>query len=76
MFYADITSENWREYEWLTEHGIRTLRIKDPLTLYMREGGTTHRVWDGNIAYCIPAPGFFGCVLRWSPKDPIHPVAF
>lgn len=76
MIQADITTENWREYEWEAENGMRIVRIDNPLTLFMRPGGTTHRVWDGNIVHCIPAPGHWGCVLRWAPKDPTKPVAF
>jgi hypothetical protein len=58
----DISSEAWREYDF----SGRVYRIENPKTLYIREGGTTHRVVDADgITHCIPAPGVDGCVLRW-----------
>jgi len=40
--------------------------INKPKTLYLRPGGSTHRVVDANgITHCLPAPGVNGCVLRW-----------
>ncbi len=57
-----LTSEPWREYDF----GGRVYRIDSPRTLYLREGGMTHRVMDKKgIVHCVPAPGYFGCVLRW-----------
>ncbi len=53
--------EAWREYDFRG----RVYRIEKPKTIYI--GSTTHRVVDeAGIAHCVPAPGFQGCVLRWS----------
>jgi hypothetical protein len=69
----DITTELYREYDF----GGRVYRIDFPVTLYYREGGTTHRVVDGKgVAHCVPIPGAFGCVLRWQNKNKDNPVEF
>jgi hypothetical protein len=58
--------EEWREYDF----GGRVYRIDKPQSVEFREGGTTHRVVDADgIVHCVPAPGVFGCVLRW--KGPV-----
>lgn len=67
-----LTSEEWREYEY----GGTLVHIDKPVSLFFREGGTTHRVWDGEVVHCVPAPGFHGCELRWKPKDSGKPVDF
>lgn len=69
----DLTVEEWREYDF----GGRIYRIDNPQKLFLRTGGTTHRVvsQDG-IAHCLPAPGNNGCVLRWKNKDSKEPVSF
>lgn len=68
-----LTDEQWREYDF----GGRVYRINNPQELYMRPGGTTHRVVDGDgIVHCVPAPGHYGCVLRWSVKDDRPKVSF
>ena len=61
----------------------RVYRIENPVTLFWRPGGSTHRVvaydpkTDMMVAHCVPAPGVGGCVLRWQNKDPkIPPVTF
>ncbi|MDE2097338.1 MAG: hypothetical protein KGL39_08855 [Patescibacteria group bacterium] len=69
----DLTVEAWREYDF----GGRIYKIENPLELYYREGGSTHRVvTEGGIAHCVPAPGINGCVLRWQDKDISNPVKF
>ena len=69
----DISHEEWREYEW---EGKR-YRIDNPKTLYLRPGGTTHRVVDeGGVVHCVPAVGRLGCVLRWRCQDGFDPVQF
>ena len=69
----DISTEVWREYDW----GGRIYRINNPVKLFIRPGGTTHRVVDTDgIAHCIPSVGVMGCVLRWENKDSKKPVNF
>lgn len=69
----DISGEEYREYDF----GGRVYRIEDPVRLWCRSGGTTHRVLDRDgLVHCLPAPGHFGCILRWKPRDIDTPVAF
>lgn len=69
----DLTIEQWREYDF----GGRTYRITAPTALYLRDGGTTHRVLGSDgVVHCVPAPGTGDCVLRWQNKDPLNPVGF
>lgn len=73
MNKSDLSAEQWREYDF----GGRVYRIADPVALYMRLGGSTHRVLDGaGVVHCVPAPGVSGCVLRWLPRNPANPVQF
>lgn len=70
----DLSDEYWREYEF-AEAG--TYRIDAPVSLYFRQGGTTHRIVDASgVVHCVPAPGQRGCVLRWKPRDSNKPVQF
>ena len=58
--------EKWREYEWtIPETGEQKVyRIDEPAEVHA--GDTTHRVVDAKgVTHCVPAPGHFGCVLRW-----------
>ena len=69
----DLSDEQWREYDW----GGRIYRIYEPVCLYIRPGGTTHRVIDRNgVVHCVPTVGVQGCVLRWKVRDGRNPVAF
>lgn len=69
---GDLTAEIWREYE----HGGTVYRIDNPVRLFYRPGGTTHRVQDAaGVVHCHPAPGN-GCALRWMPRDTSNPVQF
>ena len=71
----DVSKEEWREYEWNST--IEPYRINNPVKLFIRPLGTTHRVVDSDgIVHCIPAVGVMGCVLRWKNKDPNKPVNF
>lgn len=71
----DISTEAWREYEFGADRTV--YRIDNPKTLYIREGGSTHRVVDSNgVVHCVPAPGQQGCVLRWQNVDQSVPVNF
>lgn len=54
--------EAWREYDF----DGRVYRIDNPQTVVIKEGGSTHRVIDAEgIVHVVPAPGYFGCVLRF-----------
>jgi len=67
----DLTDEAWREYQF----GDIAYRIYDPVSLYFRKSGSTHRVVDvEGVTHCVPAPGFNNCVLRW--KSPGTGVSF
>ena len=69
----DISHEMWREYDW----NGRIYRINNPITLYLRSGGTTHRVVDKDgVAHCVPSVGVLGCVLRWQNPPGTKPVNF
>jgi len=58
----DLSTEEWREYDF----DGRIYRILNPTKLFLRPGGTTHRVVDvAGVTHCVPAPGHHGCVLRW-----------
>lgn len=69
----DLTTEEYREYDF----SGRVYRIDNPVSLFYRDGGTTHRVVDKDgVVHCLPAPGLQGCVLRWKNKDSSVPVNF
>ena len=69
----DICDESWREYRYADQ----VVRIENPIYLYLKKGGTTHRILGGDgVMYCVPAVGVQGCFLRWKPKDMERPVAF
>ena len=88
LIERSIDGELWREYEWdevrSDENGILhrtgervTYHIDGPNSLFIRPGGTTHRIVDSTgVAHCVPAVGLLGCVIRW--KNPIgdKPVKF
>ena len=67
LIIKNISNEEWREYE----HGGSIFRISNPVALYIRTGGTTHRIIDDNgISHCHPIPGR-GCALRWKGDPPV-----
>lgn len=75
MIEKDISCEVWREYDIPGRE--LPYRIDAPVKLFMREGGSTHRVVDSkNVVHCVPAPGNGGCILRWVSSDPAVPVHF
>lgn len=68
----DISNETWREYQFPdgTKDGHTVVRIHNPKRLFMRPGGTTHRVLDGDgVVHVLPAPGHCGCALRYRPRN-------
>lgn len=66
-----LTDETYREYDF----GGRTYRIDNPVSLFYRIGGSTHRIVDAaGVTHCLPAPGEGGCVLRWLATP--NPVQF
>jgi hypothetical protein len=72
---TSLKTELWREYDIPGRPG--PYRIVDPVALYVRPGGTTHRVVDASgVTHCVPAPGQSGTVLRWQTRDPATPVDF
>lgn len=74
MIQNDLKNEIYREYD--IPGRLKPYRINSPITLYMREKGTTHRVLDSKgIVHCIPFPGN-GTILRWKNKDDRDPVTF
>lgn len=73
MERKDISAEQWREYDF----GGRVYRIDSPEALFLRPGGTTHRVLDAaGVVHCVPAPGQSGCALRWQNRLGVEPVQF
>jgi hypothetical protein len=75
---SSLEKEEWREYRFSNDSGGTVVhRIDAPETLYMRPGGTTHRVLDSaGLVHVVPAPGLRGCVLTYKPKDKADPVQF
>ena len=73
MQLKDISDEEYREYDFDSRDSV--YRIDDPVLLGV--GATTHRIVDKEgIVHCVPAPGHFGCVLRWLPRNSNEPIAF
>jgi hypothetical protein len=69
----NLSCEEWRTYSW----GEYKYRIHNPVAVYFRKGGETHRVVDADgVAHCVPAPGQKGCVLTWKNKPGFDPVGF
>lgn len=67
----DISKEEWREYH-STATGC-TYHINKPVKLFIREGGTGHRVLDAaGIAHWVPVNPY--TIIRW--YSPIEPVSF
>lgn len=61
--FADISSEQWREYRFL---GGETIRINAPLKLNVSDSGG-HRIFDKEgVSHYIPAGWIH---LKWTVKD-------
>ena len=81
-----IDDELWRSYEWVipemqndNENSflMREHIIHNPKYVYIRPGGSTHRVVDADgVAHCVPAPGRYGCILKWKNPENIEAVNF
>lgn len=70
----DISSEAVRQYE---AAGVGAYTIENPVGLYTRDGGTTHRVVDSNgVVHCVPFPNEGRTVLRWQNRDLSVPCNF
>jgi len=74
----DIATEQYRTYIMVNKVGQTVeYRIDEPVTLFIRPGGSTHRVLDSKgIVHCVPAPEMFGSVIIWENKDPKNPCEF
>jgi len=71
----DISCEEYREY-FLIDSG-HTYRIDKPVSLYIRKGGSTHRVVDSiGVMHCVLSPETGRAVLRWKNKADQKDVVF
>lgn len=70
----DVSTEEWREYFWPGTG--RTYHITNPVGLYRRDGGSTHRIVDTEgVVHCVPCgPQCPDTVIRWKNKDITTPV--
>ena len=68
LVLGDLTDEQYREYDY----GNRIYRITNPIGVYFRLGGNTHRVIDADgVAHCVTFPGENkSVVLRWLSSHP------
>ncbi len=72
---GDLRGEVKRTYHFASGHEYH---IFDPVTLYTRPGGTTHRVLDETgTVHCIAFPGpNADTIVTWQPKQEDKPVSF
>ena len=71
MITVDLVGiEDYREYDFVDANGIeRVYRIDYPMKLEFKKGASTHRITDTNgVVHVVPAPGHFGCVMRFVGK--------
>jgi hypothetical protein len=69
MKELDISEELWREYDY----GDRVYRIEAPIKLFLKDGGTGHRVLDSKgVTHWCPV-NVWHCI-RW--ESPAKPVRF
>jgi hypothetical protein len=71
----DLTVEIYREYDYPSG---RVYRISDPVALYYRNGGSTHRIVDSKgVVHCVTFGKYAeDVVLRWKNKEDQTPVNF
>lgn len=69
----DVSTELYREY---VQADGSVYRIENPIGMYRREGGTTHRVVDVNgLVHCVPCGVLHpNVVIRWVNRDINKPV--
>ena len=68
----DISAESGRTYEY-PDGSSKT--IKSPITLFIKEGGTGHRILDDKgVVHWVPVNERY--FLSWKPKDSDNPVQF
>lgn len=67
MKELDISIELWREYHYKDS----TYRIEKPLKLYIKEGGSGHRVVDADgITHWCPV-NIWHCIRWYAPEQPV-----
>lgn len=79
LISKDISDEVFRSYSWIcpVSKERECYTIHDPISVHFYKGCTTHRVVDkAGFAHCVPAVGFYHCVLSWKSKDEAKPVAW
>jgi hypothetical protein len=67
----DLTHIAERTYFWEDNIGKRhEITFKNPRAVYAKRGGSTHRIEDedGGITF-LPAPGYFGCIIKQKEKE-------
>lgn len=70
----DISHEAYREIHYTNGH---VHRIDDPVSLVIRQGGSTHRVVDAKgVVHCYVAPESGKCTLIWKSRNPARPMEF
>ena len=72
----DLSAESERTY--IQPDGT-TYTVKDPVALYRRPGGSTHRVVSRSSnglveVHSVPVGPL--TVVKWTPKDSLNPVQF
>jgi hypothetical protein len=84
----DISKEKCRSYTIFRNASsmiVFTRTITKPVSLFIREGGHFHRVWDGVEMHLMHAPGpvkdaegnvIGWCKVSWVPKDNKNPCNF
>lgn len=63
----DIENEEYREYILPNKE---IYKIVNPKFLYLRDGGSTHRIVDSSgVIHCIPFGKDASVVLRWKNRE-------
>ncbi len=75
LISGDLRDEIQRTYRFSSGHEYH---IFDPVTLYTRPGGSTHRVVDSHgVVHCVAFPGPNGdTVVTWKTAKGVDPVKF